>query len=239
VSVAAGLDEITFPDTVSAGGVYTQGGAVTATLTHAYTFDGNDTASGSYAVTVTDRAGNESTVPFTVTRDASGPAAAITATLDATTIHVAWSATDPGSGVAHYDVAYKVDDGAWVGWFTETLSPRSRAGRADHGHAAGRAGTRLCLPRTGHGPGEQHQRVGGDERQGGDRQRASTITSQGSEPLVPRSAAKTGLRHCTRSVAQHPPDTVVSGQCEQSEGQRSGVQANGAMVAKTISRAKL
>jgi len=31
----------------------------------------------------------------------------------------------------------------------------------------------------------------------------------------------------------------VSGQCEQSEGQRSGVQANGAMVAKTISRAKL
>ena len=42
----AGLAGTAFPDTVSQGDVYTHGGALTATVEHAYAFDVNDTASG-------------------------------------------------------------------------------------------------------------------------------------------------------------------------------------------------
>ncbi|MFL7808105.1 MAG: RHS repeat-associated core domain-containing protein, partial [Anaerolineae bacterium] len=44
-----------------------------------------------------------------------------TATIDTTgTLHVEWMAIDPQSGVRDYDVEYKVDDGAWTGWYTDT-----------------------------------------------------------------------------------------------------------------------
>jgi hypothetical protein len=32
------------------------------------------------------------------------------------TISISWLATDAGSGVQHYDLAYRVDDGSWVVW---------------------------------------------------------------------------------------------------------------------------
>ena len=64
--------------TTSGGGVYPQNGAYSATVSHLYTFDAASSFSGSTAVTVTDRAANLSTVPFTVTRDAISPTVAIT-----------------------------------------------------------------------------------------------------------------------------------------------------------------
>jgi hypothetical protein len=70
---AAGLDEIIFPATVSAGDTYTQDGAYTATMMHTYTLNASTNVNGSYAITIADRAGNETTVPFSIYADHISP----------------------------------------------------------------------------------------------------------------------------------------------------------------------
>jgi len=52
---------VSFPETVSAGAVYSQSGAYSATVAHTYAFTAVETASGVYTATAADRAGNEAT----------------------------------------------------------------------------------------------------------------------------------------------------------------------------------
>jgi len=96
----AGLDEVTFPATTGDGAVYPQNGAYSATVSHAYVFDAASSFSGSTAVTVTDRARNDSIVPFAVLRDVVSPTVAITvpARSGVITVTVSWSGND-GAGV--------------------------------------------------------------------------------------------------------------------------------------------
>ena len=81
------------------GAVYPQNGAYSATVSHLYTFDAASSFSGSTAVTVTDRAGNDSIVPFAVLRDVVSPTVAITvpARSGVVTVTVTWSGND-GAG---------------------------------------------------------------------------------------------------------------------------------------------
>jgi RHS repeat-associated protein len=119
----AGLDALTFPATTSDGASYDYDGETSVSKSHSYTFDANDTFSASAAVTATDRAGNPTTVPFTITRDAISPTVTITvpACSAVVTVAVAWSGDDgAGSGVARYDVQVRQDDGPWSGWLTDT-----------------------------------------------------------------------------------------------------------------------
>jgi RHS repeat-associated protein len=124
---AAGLSTVSFPETVSAGAVYSQSGAYSATVAHTYAFTAVETASGVYTATAADRAGNGATAYYTVTRDVLAPAAAITVPQRATAgeISISWLATDAGSGVQHYDLAYQVDDGGWVAWYTATIETQA------------------------------------------------------------------------------------------------------------------
>ncbi len=119
---AASLDAIVFPTTVSAGEVYSQYGAHNATVTHVYTFDAGDAASGVYNVVVTDRATNQTTVPFSVFRDAIAPTVTLTVAerIAASDIPVQWTAVEDGSGVQHYDVEYQIANGDWTPWLTAT-----------------------------------------------------------------------------------------------------------------------
>ncbi len=78
IDTTAGLSVILFPPTVSDGVSYPQYGAHNATVSHVYTFDAGDTANGTYNVAVTDRATNQTTVPFTVTRDIIAPTVTLT-----------------------------------------------------------------------------------------------------------------------------------------------------------------
>jgi hypothetical protein len=73
----SGLASIVYPATVSAGGTYAQGGAPTATVSHPYTFAGTEGISGTYAITVTDRAGHEVLRAFEVYGDPVSPAVAM------------------------------------------------------------------------------------------------------------------------------------------------------------------
>ncbi len=101
---------------------FLRSGALTATVAHVYTFDAGDTASGTYNVAVTDRATNQTTVPFTVIRDATAPTVVLTVAerIAASAIPVQWSAIDLGSGVQHYDVEYQIANGDWTPWLTAT-----------------------------------------------------------------------------------------------------------------------
>ncbi len=123
----SGLDQIAFPTTVSSGASYSQAGAHTATVTHVYTFDADDTAGGAYNVVVTDRATNQTTVPFTVTRDIIAPTVILTlpGRLAASDIPVQWGASDLGSGVQHYDVEYQIANGDWTPWLTATTKTQA------------------------------------------------------------------------------------------------------------------
>jgi hypothetical protein len=89
----AGLETLAF-----GAATYPQHGAMYATQSHTYTFDGND-ALGDAQVVATDRAGNEATAMFTAIRDAGAPQASITAQVQGDYVVVNWSASDPGSGL--------------------------------------------------------------------------------------------------------------------------------------------
>jgi hypothetical protein len=111
----AGLDRVVFPATTGAGAAYPLSGATAASRVHTYTFTAGSRFEGSGVVTATDRAGNASAAAFSVVRDTTPPAVTLSVPqrVYTTTFSVSWSAADAQAGVAGYDLAVKVDDGAW------------------------------------------------------------------------------------------------------------------------------
>jgi hypothetical protein len=117
----AGLDEIVFPATTSNGTSYDYDGETSATPSHVYTFNASDSFDGDATVTAEDRAGNQGSTTFTVTRDVDAPVVTVQALANGATVNVNWGGTtDAGSGVSHYDVDVKVDDEPWTPWLVET-----------------------------------------------------------------------------------------------------------------------
>jgi hypothetical protein len=133
----AGLDSLAFPEATAAGGAYPLNGAPTTTRFHPYLFDAGDTLSSTLAVTATDRAGNVTTRPFTLVRDAMAPTASIQVpTAAPLRFEVTWAGQDSLSGVQDYDVAYKVEGGDWLGWYTHTTQTASNfSGERDQSYA--------------------------------------------------------------------------------------------------------
>ncbi len=92
-------------------------------MPHVYTFDAGDTANGTYNAVVTDRATNQTTVPFTVTRDAVAPTLTliVAGRIAASDIPVQWTAVETGSGIRGYDLEVSADGGAsWTRLLTAT-----------------------------------------------------------------------------------------------------------------------
>jgi RHS repeat-associated protein len=118
----AGLFSLAFPEATDAGATYGLGGATTATRSHPYAFDSNDTFSATLAITATDRAGNQTTQPFHVMEDTGTPTVTIQVPPVAPLrFWVSWLGQDGESGVRDYDVQYKVGaSGTWVSWLTNT-----------------------------------------------------------------------------------------------------------------------
>jgi hypothetical protein len=108
----AGLDAITFPDTTSTGHTYTLDGASSVTRTWTYDFTAASSFEGTIPVTATDRATNEGMASFTLVRDATPPAVAVTATMQAEDIRVTWSAADTGSGLGACRLEVEKSDGS-------------------------------------------------------------------------------------------------------------------------------
>lgn len=78
-------------------------------------------------------------VDYTVQTDQSPPSVTINPLppIVGRNFTVSWSGTDPGgSGIAYYDVQYRVDGGDWVDWLTEVTSTSAE-------FSAGRNGQRL------------------------------------------------------------------------------------------------
>ncbi|MEJ2556516.1 MAG: RHS repeat-associated core domain-containing protein, partial [Anaerolineae bacterium] len=81
-----------------------------------------DTLSTTLAVTATDRAGNQTTQPFTLFKDTISPTVTI-AVPPVAPLHfrVSWLGQDGESGLRDYDVQYKVGvAGTWTSWLTNT-----------------------------------------------------------------------------------------------------------------------
>ena len=135
---AVGLATISFPETASAGGVYTQSGVYSATVAHTYTFTagqtGGETASGVYTIAVTDRAGNGAAAFFTVTRDVLAPTTVLTVPQRATTgtIPLSWQATDDVGNPSEWVEASSTHTVTLLpyGLFQCTIHPAS----SRHGH---------------------------------------------------------------------------------------------------------
>ncbi|MFB0536813.1 MAG: PKD domain-containing protein, partial [Anaerolineae bacterium] len=120
---SSGLDRAEYPETVSAGGVYTEALSGDYQYEHVYQFEEVDQAEGDYQVVVRDGLGYERGVDFAVTRDVTAPVAGVGApsTYLSGTFTVQWAAQDEGAGISGvYDVQYKVDNGEWVDWLTGT-----------------------------------------------------------------------------------------------------------------------
>jgi hypothetical protein len=83
---AAGLDEISFPDTTADGASYDYDGQTSATQSRTYNFDENDTFNGPAQVVTLDRATNEGAATFTVLRDAQDPLVSLSASADGASI---------------------------------------------------------------------------------------------------------------------------------------------------------
>ncbi|MGD9100199.1 MAG: hypothetical protein PVF45_06930, partial [Anaerolineae bacterium] len=113
--------------------VYYGDGAGSAVQRHDYDFDATDTFSGDAAIVVTDRAGNEGTATFTVIRDVGAPQVSLEAISNGNTITVTWNATDPGSGVAGYELDVRVDGGDWETLLND-VQETSYAYPADYAH---------------------------------------------------------------------------------------------------------
>jgi hypothetical protein len=98
----AGLFSLAFPEATDAGATYGLGGATTATRSHPYAFDSNDTFSATLAITATDRAGNTTTQPFHVMEDTGTPTVTIQVpTVAPLRFWVSWSGhlcRTPGAG---------------------------------------------------------------------------------------------------------------------------------------------
>lgn len=118
----SGLDQAEYPDTTSPGGVYNTALGGEYQYEHTYTFDGADTVSGTYTVTVRDAMGYESSTDFSVIRDATPPTLTLAALVQGDVL-VTWSVEDSdpstssgqGSGVDSSTCLLEVreDEGAW------------------------------------------------------------------------------------------------------------------------------
>jgi hypothetical protein len=110
------------PSRHGAGTAGSLDGATTATRSHPYAFDSNDTLSATLAVTATDRAGNQTTQPFHVMEDTGTPTVTIQVPPVAPLrFWVSWLGQDGESGLRNYDVQYKVGiSGTWTSWLTNT-----------------------------------------------------------------------------------------------------------------------
>jgi RHS repeat-associated protein len=123
----AGLFSLAFPEATDAGATYGLGGAITATRSHPYAFDTNDTFSATLAITAADRAGNQATQPFTLFQDSISPTVTIAAPPVAPLhFRVSWLGQDGESGLRDYDVQYKVGiTGTWTPWLTNTTQTQA------------------------------------------------------------------------------------------------------------------
>jgi RHS repeat-associated protein len=123
----SGLAQVIFPDTTDAGATYGLGGAIAAARSHPYAFDSNDTFSATLAITATDRAGNQTTQPFTLFKDSISPTVTI-AVPPVAPLHfrVSWLGQDGESGLRDYDVQYKVGiSGTWTSWLSDTTQTQA------------------------------------------------------------------------------------------------------------------
>ena len=120
----AGLEQVVFPTTTSAGAVYALNGALTATVNHGYIFTPSSTESGlNFPVTASDRAGNVVTHTFDVERDATAPAVTVNAPsrIYSSTIPVSWTVAELGSGpTGVYTVSVMTDTGPLQMWLAGT-----------------------------------------------------------------------------------------------------------------------
>jgi hypothetical protein len=123
----AGLFSLAFPEATDAGATYGLGGATTATRSHPYAFDSNDTFSATLTVTATDRAGNQTTQPLRVIEDTTAPTVTIRVPPVAPLrFWVSWSGQDGESGLRDYAVQYKVGiSGTWTSWLTHTTQTQA------------------------------------------------------------------------------------------------------------------
>jgi len=122
----AGLQQLVFPATVSAGGVYPLNGALTATVNHGYAFTPSSTESGlNFPVPASDRAGNVVTHTFDVERDATAPAVTVNAPgrIYSSTIPVSWTVAELGSGpTGVYTVSVMTDTGPLQPWLNSVTA---------------------------------------------------------------------------------------------------------------------
>jgi RHS repeat-associated protein len=98
-----------------------------------YTFDGADTASGTYTVTLQDSIGRQSGVGFSVIRDTTPPTLTLEAVVQSDVL-VAWNVKDSGSGVDASTCLLKVreDEGAWQTFSTECEGDDTYDGQPGH-----------------------------------------------------------------------------------------------------------
>jgi hypothetical protein len=108
------------------------------TFQHTYPFLGSQAVSDTFVVSATDQVDVPGLAqPFRVARDAISPTAAITApSVVGLSFQAAWSGQDTLSGVRHYEVAYKMEGGDWLGWYTHTTQTASNfSGERDQSYA--------------------------------------------------------------------------------------------------------
>jgi len=117
----SGLDQATYPETTSPGGVYNTALDGDYQYQHTYTFDQADTASGTYTVTLQDGIGRQSSVDLSVIRDTTPPTLTLEAVVQGSHVYVTWSAADSGSGVDTSTCLLEVreDEGAWQTFSTD------------------------------------------------------------------------------------------------------------------------
>jgi hypothetical protein len=97
-----------------------------ATWNRTYSVNSSHTGTGVILARVWDGGGNSAPASFTYTRDEAAPAPPSISVAanqsEGTSFEVAWSTSDPSSsaGIRGYRVEYRVDQGPWKVWFTDT-----------------------------------------------------------------------------------------------------------------------
>jgi hypothetical protein len=122
----SGLNSLTFPDVFTPGdgeALSLAGQHGPESFQHAYPILGSQVVSATFQASADDEVGMAAlSSAYRVVQDAISPTVAITAPSTAgLTFRVAWGGQDTLSGVRDYNLAYKVEGGDWLGWYTDTL----------------------------------------------------------------------------------------------------------------------
>jgi RHS repeat-associated protein len=122
----SGLNSLTFPDVFVPGDgepLNLVGQHGPESFQHAYPILGSQVVSATFQVSADDEVGVAALSPaYRVVQDAISPTVAITApSVAGLTFRVAWGGQDGESGLRDYNLAYKVEGGDWLGWYTHTL----------------------------------------------------------------------------------------------------------------------